>query len=148
MVVYLCFFFFSSRRRHTRCALVTGVQTCALPISSERQRARINHGAIGICVSAAQGQRTSTPFVDEVAAVVDRPVGDHPTQNEVKAVGIYGVEVRTTDPDVTRGRERSAGLQYAARQFEAAGDIAKRSVRRDVELAGKTGRRSRREREG
>src|SRR3546814_5619784 len=32
----LCFdfcFFFSSRRRHTRCALVTGVQTCALPIS-------------------------------------------------------------------------------------------------------------------
>src|SRR3546814_7451889 len=26
------FFFFSSRRRHTRCALVTGVHTCALPI--------------------------------------------------------------------------------------------------------------------
>src|SRR3546814_966175 len=30
----LCFFF-SSRRRHTRCALVTGVQTCALPISKK-----------------------------------------------------------------------------------------------------------------
>src|SRR3546814_4953455 len=30
----MCYcFFFSSRRRHTRCALVTGVQTCALPIS-------------------------------------------------------------------------------------------------------------------
>src|SRR3546814_7156683 len=29
---FFCFFFFSSRRRHTRCALVTGVQTCALPI--------------------------------------------------------------------------------------------------------------------
>src|SRR3546814_11604121 len=28
----LFFFFFSSTRRHTRCALVTGVQTCALPI--------------------------------------------------------------------------------------------------------------------
>src|SRR3546814_12942157 len=28
-------FFFSSRRRHTRCALVTGVQTCALPICEE-----------------------------------------------------------------------------------------------------------------
>src|SRR3546814_7897445 len=28
-------FFFSSRRRHTRCALVTGVQTCALPISDQ-----------------------------------------------------------------------------------------------------------------
>src|SRR3546814_3067532 len=31
--MYLLLFFFSSRRRHTRCALVTGVQTCALPIS-------------------------------------------------------------------------------------------------------------------
>src|SRR3546814_9052190 len=30
-------FFFSSRRRHTRCALVTGVQTCALPIYAPRQ---------------------------------------------------------------------------------------------------------------
>src|SRR3546814_5721200 len=29
----MVYFFFSSRRRHTRCALVTGVQTCALPIS-------------------------------------------------------------------------------------------------------------------
>src|SRR3546814_5991200 len=33
---YLCsVFFFSSRRRHTRCALVTGFQTCALPICSD-----------------------------------------------------------------------------------------------------------------
>src|SRR3546814_5654813 len=33
-------FFFSSRRRHTRCALVTGVQTCALPIYSTAGSAR------------------------------------------------------------------------------------------------------------
>src|SRR3546814_2425929 len=33
-------FFFSSRRRHTRCALVTGVQTCALPIYPPERRAR------------------------------------------------------------------------------------------------------------
>src|SRR3546814_2624396 len=32
MCAFLYIFFFSSRRRHTRCALVTGVQTCALPI--------------------------------------------------------------------------------------------------------------------
>src|SRR3546814_15927503 len=31
-MLFFGFFFFSSRRRHTRCALVTGVQTCALPI--------------------------------------------------------------------------------------------------------------------
>src|SRR3546814_9304109 len=45
--MYLCYvgvvfhfaqcFFFSSRRRHTRCALVTGVQTCALPILAESE---------------------------------------------------------------------------------------------------------------
>src|SRR3546814_1528590 len=31
-MLFVAMFFFSSRRRHTRCALVTGVQTCALPI--------------------------------------------------------------------------------------------------------------------
>src|SRR3546814_7876562 len=42
--MYVCyyesvlFFFFSSRRRHTRCALVTGVQTCALPILLQRHK--------------------------------------------------------------------------------------------------------------
>src|SRR3546814_19805319 len=35
---YNYFFFFSSRRRHTRCALVTGVQTCALPILDGAER--------------------------------------------------------------------------------------------------------------
>src|SRR3546814_13203884 len=38
-------YFFSSRRRHTRCALVTGVQTCALPISAE---ARVVRGALAV----------------------------------------------------------------------------------------------------
>src|SRR3546814_8987186 len=37
MIVSLfLFFFFSSRRRHTRCALVTGVQTCALPSAAPK----------------------------------------------------------------------------------------------------------------
>src|SRR3546814_110914 len=34
--MYKLFFFFSRRRRHTRCALVTVVQTCALPIFRPR----------------------------------------------------------------------------------------------------------------
>src|SRR3546814_6626790 len=40
MCIVCVLFFVSSRRRHTRCALVTGVQTCALPIYS-----RSNHVA-------------------------------------------------------------------------------------------------------
>src|SRR3546814_4583706 len=40
-------FFFSSRRRHTRCALVTGVQTCALPIYRPgRRRRMLTHGRL------------------------------------------------------------------------------------------------------
>src|SRR3546814_3109198 len=35
MSLLLIVLFFSSRRRHTRCALVTGVQTCALPIYTD-----------------------------------------------------------------------------------------------------------------
>src|SRR3546814_8775636 len=43
-----CVFFFSSRRRHTRCALVTGVQTCALPIcEGEESRPRDRRGRGG-----------------------------------------------------------------------------------------------------
>src|SRR3546814_9669414 len=38
--MFCWFFFVSSRRRHTRCALVTGVQTCALPILSIEAGAR------------------------------------------------------------------------------------------------------------
>src|SRR3546814_16825103 len=45
--VYMYMFFFSSRRRHTRCALVTGVQTCALPISSSRIDIAAKEGAKG-----------------------------------------------------------------------------------------------------
>src|SRR3546814_15751977 len=40
-------FFFSSRGRHTRCALVTGVQTCALPIYVDVDRALAARDVIG-----------------------------------------------------------------------------------------------------
>src|SRR3546814_12418925 len=50
LFVIVCFFF-SSRRRHTRCALVTGVQTCALPIST-RYGNPYKPKQLGICVTA------------------------------------------------------------------------------------------------
>src|SRR3546814_5610772 len=40
-------FFFSSRRRHTRCALVTGVQTCALPILPSEKRPKNSGSTFG-----------------------------------------------------------------------------------------------------
>src|SRR3546814_7048096 len=53
-VVFLYVFCFSSRRRHTRCALVTGVQTCALPISTD---------------DYCHGEKTWTDYCTEWAAV-------------------------------------------------------------------------------
>src|SRR3546814_5873658 len=52
-MIDIMFFFFSSRRRHTRCALVTGVQTCALPICGERHGS--HRTALGPDVRAAEG---------------------------------------------------------------------------------------------
>src|SRR3546814_5081237 len=55
----LLFFFFSSRRRHTRCALVTGVQTCALPIFRQVVMPAALPGIVGavlLAVSRAIGE--------------------------------------------------------------------------------------------
>src|SRR3546814_3098621 len=51
------FFFVSSRRRHTRCALVTGVQTCALPISVSTPGPS-GHGHGGAGFGGAAGTRS------------------------------------------------------------------------------------------
>src|SRR3546814_506289 len=57
------FFFFSSIRRHTRCALVTGVQMCALPISrvvvAGRRKAELEATVAGI--AAAGGEALAVP---------------------------------------------------------------------------------------
>src|SRR3546814_12446577 len=53
-------FFFSSRRRHTRCALVTGVQTCALPISSV-DRDDLPDGGASQFVKVIEALRRETP---------------------------------------------------------------------------------------
>src|SRR3546814_16917161 len=55
---FLVCFFFSSRRRHTRCALVTGVQTCALPICQ------------GVAAGAAEDGVVAEAAVDAVAALL------------------------------------------------------------------------------
>src|SRR3546814_7492951 len=52
----LAFFFFSSRRRHTRCSLVTGVQTCALPICLRRSRRRLRHVQRSLRLGARHGR--------------------------------------------------------------------------------------------
>src|SRR3546814_8548397 len=68
-------FFFSSRRRHTSCALVTGVQTCALPICHHAHRDR----ASGFCYlnsSAAAAQRLLQTYGKIAILDIDAHHGD------------------------------------------------------------------------
>src|SRR3546814_5851347 len=54
--------FFSSRRRHTRCALVTGVQTCALPISFAAIRAQPSGSVQGRIRITEQGEMIAAKY--------------------------------------------------------------------------------------
>src|SRR3546814_7074173 len=68
----LCFVF-SSRRRHTRCALVTGVQTCALPILLDIDDARTR---IEADREAAQARLTRYIAENEPVAQGAAPLAD------------------------------------------------------------------------
>src|SRR5213082_3823687 len=76
--VYVGCFFFSSRRRHTRLCQVTGVQTCALPISAshradfERERERADRLMIELLQATAEttaAREAAARLEGEVAAL-------------------------------------------------------------------------------
>src|SRR3546814_1266152 len=101
-------FFFSSRRRHTRCALVTGVQTCALPIYGDI-------GEIAEPVPAAPANLGERRAVD-VGVEADRNViGGAQRAEQIGALPI-GLVRRADAAIVTReiGRAscRERGCQY------------------------------------
>src|SRR3546814_6143057 len=86
---YISLLFFSSRRRHTRCALVTGVQTCALPISGRE-------GAVTQLL--ADGQATAaTGYLDQLQQIFPNR--------------LYIEIVRRDDPVETRSEERRVGKE-------------------------------------
>src|SRR3546814_17281025 len=63
-------FFFSSRRRHTRCALVTGVQTCALPIFST-PKAKLGLPAVTLGLLPGAGGTQRLPRLVGVETALD-----------------------------------------------------------------------------
>src|SRR3546814_19380356 len=66
-------FLFSSRRRHTRCALVTGVQTCALPIY--RAYAHVSEANFATAAQALTDKLTEMGFDERSArqAIIETP---------------------------------------------------------------------------
>src|SRR3546814_1938596 len=109
----MVFFFFSSRRRHTICALVTGVQTCALPIFfkpdlppfrlttlDQRQRLFAEAGADAMLVfhfDAALASVTAEDFVTE------------------HLIGLIGAAGVATGEDFTFGHRRGGNVEVLKR---------------------------------
>src|SRR3546814_7511913 len=94
-------FFFSSRRRHTRCALVTGVQTCALPILP------VSYNGEGL---------PSADFLEGSHAVIERDgvrIGVFRQRHvgQMAAVNFHGVTLIHALPQVKRSEERSVGKE-------------------------------------
>src|SRR3546814_6522375 len=80
-------FFFSSRRRHTRCALVTGVQTCALPIWVSMQvppELRTDTSVGGDKVEHGLGTGPE-PALADIQAVLDRLAPEPTTARSERA---------------------------------------------------------------
>src|SRR3546814_9471778 len=81
-------FFFSSRRRHTRCALVTGVQTCALPILAA------NPPSVFVCMPSRKEIGTShavelvmNSLKDQALCLVNHNFTERPVRSEERRVG-------------------------------------------------------------
>src|SRR3546814_8032087 len=97
MCVEYLFFFFSSRRRHTSCALVTGVQTCALPISTPR----------GHEVLIAAPDRINNRFLarfEEFRAFTDR--GASSATEEANRIDVASDTAEATPDEIMRAAHR------------------------------------------
>src|SRR3546814_19709675 len=95
----MLFFFFSSRRRHTRCALVTGVQTCALPIFR-----CIRWAAEG---SIMDGAPISARLIDSD----ELAIADALTSEEAELLGGRSFWARAFETILRRSEERRGGKE-------------------------------------
>src|SRR3546814_1036166 len=80
---------FSSRRRQTRCALVTGVQTCALPISMDAPVSGGVGGAVkGTLAVMVSGDRATWERLEPVFKVIGKPffVGEEAGQGQTMKI--------------------------------------------------------------
>src|SRR3546814_13244587 len=105
----MIFFFFSSRRRHTRCALVTGVQTCALPISPQRSLL-FTKGKLYV-MSYIRPRRFSRW---ECTLYPHLPSSSRPSERKRARAGIHGGAGRQARPwtlGTSRSEERRVGKE-------------------------------------
>src|SRR3546814_7457347 len=126
MVDFVCFFFFSSRRRHTRCALVTGVQTCALPIF--RTNIREMEGAFNKLVAYASltGRQIDLEFAQGMLADFVRANARRITIDEIQKLTAQHFQI---DQSEMRSKRRARAV---VRPRQIAMYLAKKIDRKSV----------------
>src|SRR3546814_3923782 len=102
-------FLFSSRRRHTICALVTGVQTCALPISDcdtavDRHQGRSHSGSI-LVRQRVPNPRGGMMTYKTIVAVLDKPA-------LAAQITDYALSIARTFDEIGSASCRERGGQY------------------------------------
>src|SRR3546814_9356586 len=113
----LCVFFvFSSRRRHTRCALVTGVQTCALPICAAADNSEPGEG------EGSTGQACFSEMLLHVSVLLrgqgrteglhDRVIAVRPSMR----AGLGAASGRTDRKSVVEGKRGSGRVDLGGRR--------------------------------
>src|SRR3546814_12093198 len=111
-------FFFSSRRRHTRCALVTGVQTCALPISKPGQLMRVSSEQLRLTVNPKPASYPAdVPWLPARSLSLSESWSPEPTHSQVgdsltrsltlEAEGLASAQL----PPLPRSEERRVGKE-------------------------------------
>src|SRR3546814_7454240 len=111
-------FFFSGRRRHTICALVTGVQTCALPISCRKGHSRSVPRHKDACIARSRSTRASRR-ADGFARAAQAARPPHkrrePTGYSDRRRARTGAASRTKVQQATRSEEHTSELQSLMR---------------------------------
>src|SRR3546814_10610117 len=125
--VFVVVFFFSSRRRHTRCALVTGVQTCALPIFHQASGRAVKFAAF----SRLRPARSSTASSNGLPLSC-RPSG-RPSLFRPAGTDMPGRPARFTGPVNTRSEEHTSELQSLMRISYAVLCLKKTTTQRQRE---------------
>src|SRR3546814_8268822 len=95
----LCFVFFSSRGRHTSCALVTGVQTCALPIYRD------------LTADVRAGQFRADLYHRLAVMKIEIPPLRDRSEDVAPLVGLFLGRAASGAPGGVRSEERSVGKE-------------------------------------
>src|SRR3546814_20195608 len=130
----MCSLFFSSRRRHTRGALVTGVQTCALPIFTDRWPSYFATEAFAAILEVSTGG--SVRIVAAYSAISTKSQNPDPAHSSLVAPFTRSMARKTT-----ANRRKKINLEVGRSARRAAVSIIYMLMRHQSTAANENGQR-------